>query len=726
MKHSRNLPSQESQSRNQDVEEPDGEAASRLHELQAALDKLRESEQQYRALADALPQIVWTANPDGYLDYYNARWFEYTGMTLEQAQGWGWQHVMHPEDEERCLRRWATSVKTGEDYEVEYRYRRASDGQYRWHLGRALPVRDEEGRIVKWFGTSTDIHDHKLFEEDRAQLLASEQEARAHAEAAMERFKSLQMMTDAALAHLSINDLLSELLNRIRDMLKVDTVAILLLEKAGDELVAWAARGLEEEVEQGVRIPLGKGFAGTVAARQEPVVIEDLEHANVLNPLLRQKGLRSMLGVPLMVEGHIVGIMHVGSLTLRHFTAEDTTLLQLVADRIALSIEHVRLYEIEREARAQAEDASRIKDEFLATLSHELRTPLTPIIGWTHMIRSGMLKSGDAAHALAIIDKNSQSLTRLINDLLDMSAILSGKLHVEHLPVPLDTVIREAVETVRPQASKRNIQLEVAHRNWKEMIVVLGDKTRLVQVLWNMLNNAVKFSGEGGRVRVTCEADEKEARISVEDRGKGISAEFMPYVFERFRQADSSKTRLYDGLGLGLALVKSFVESHGGRVEAESDGEGRGSRFTVHLPRLLATAAQASAGDEETQTSTPRARILVIEDAPDTLIMLGAALTARGYRATLCESAQEALRASESAWFDIVISDIGMPEMNGYELMRQLRATGRLRHVPAIALSGYASKKDEDAAIAAGYDKHLPKPIDPNTLIALIEQLIQK
>ncbi|MGA9996770.1 MAG: ATP-binding protein, partial [Pyrinomonadaceae bacterium] len=717
MKHARNLPSQESQSRNQNVEEPDGEAASRQQELQAALDKLRESEQQYRALADAMPQIVWTANPDGYLDYYNARWFEYTGLTLEQTQGWGWQPVLHPEDVERCLRRWATSVKTGEDYEVEYRYRRASDGQYRWHLGRARPVRDEEGRIVKWFGTSTDIHDHKLFEEERTQLLAREQEARAHAEAAMERFKSLQMMTDAALSHLSLNDLLSELLNRIREMLKVDTVAILLLEKAGDELVAWAARGLEEEVEQGVRVPLGKGFAGTVAARQEPVVIEDLDHAEVFNPLLRQKGLRSMLGVPLMVEGHIVGIIHVGSLTLRHFTAEDTTLLQLVADRIALSIDHVRLYEIEREARAQAEDASRLKDEFLATLSHELRTPLTPIIGWTHMIRSGMLKSRDAAHALAIIDKNSQALTRLINDLLDMSAILSGKLHVEHLPVPLDTVVREAVETVRPQASKRNIQLEVAHRNWKEMIVVLGDKTRLVQVLWNMLNNAVKFSDEGGSVRVTCEADEKEARISVEDHGKGIIAEFMPYVFERFRQADSSKTRLYDGLGLGLALVKSFVESHGGSVEAESDGEGRGSRFTVHLPRLLVTAAQPGAGDEETQTSTPRARILVIEDAPDTLIMLGAALTARGYRATLCESAQEALRASESAWFDIVISDIGMPEMNGYELMRQLRTAGRLRHVPAIALSGYASKKDEDAAIAAGYDKHLPKPIDPNTLI---------
>ena len=723
----RDLTAQEQESKSRNVEEQNGEETSPHQELQAALDKLRAHEEQYRALADALPQIVWTANPDGYLDYYNARWFEYTGMTLEQTRGWGWQPVLHPDDIERCLRRWATSVQTGEEYEIEYRYKRASDGQYRWHLGRALPVRDEQGHIVKWFGTSTDIHDHKLAEGERNQLLAREQAARADAEAATERFRSLQTVTDAALAHLSLNDLLSELLNRIREMLKVDTVAILLLEKKGEELVAWAARGLEEEVERGVRLPLGRGFAGSIAARQQPIVIDDLEKAEVLNPLLREKGLRSLLGVPLLLEGHTVGVIHVGSLTLRRFTQEDMTLLQLVADRIALAVEHVRLYEIERQARSQAEQASRLKDEFLATLSHELRTPLTPIIGWTHMIRNGMLAEKDISRAFTVIDSNSQSLTRLINDLLDMSTILSGKLHVERLPVSLDVVVREAVETVRSQANSRNIQLEVAHRNWQELVIVCGDKTRLVQVFWNLLENAVKFSDAGSRVRINCEADEKEAHIRIEDQGKGISADFLPFVFERFRQADSSKTRAYGGLGLGLALVKSFVEAHGGRIEAASDGEGRGSRFTVHLPRLPASVTQQQgAGDALTQKSTQRARLLVVEDEPDTMSMLGTALSARGYRVTLCASAQEALRAAESAWFDIIISDIGMPQMNGYELMRRLREAGRLRHVPAIALSGYATRKDEDAAITAGYDTHLAKPVDPNTLITLIEQLIQK
>lgn len=714
------------ESKNRNAGEPDGQSNSSHQELQSALDKLRTSEQQYRSLADAVPQIVWTANPDGYLDYYNARWFEYTGMTLEQTEGEGWQPALHPDDVERCLRLWANSVQTGEDYEIEYRCKRASDGAYRWHLGRALPIRDEEGRILKWFGTSTDIHDHKLAEDERNQLLAREQSARTQAEAITERFKSLQIVTDAALAHLSINELLSELLERIRDMLKVDTVAILLLEREGDELVAWAARGLEEEVERGVRLPLGKGFAGNIAAKQHPIVIDDLDKFEVINPLLREKGLRSMLGVPLLVEGYTVGVIHVGSLTMRKFTDEDVTLLQLVADRIALAIEHVRLYEIEREARSQAEEASRLKDEFLATLSHELRTPLTPIIGWTHMIRSGILEDRDITRALAVIDNNSRSLTRLINDLLDMSAILSGKLHVERQPVPLDAVVREAVETVRPQASSRNVQLKITHRNWQELILVLGDRTRLVQVLWNLLNNAVKFSDEGGSVLVICEAEEQEARIRVEDRGKGISADFLPFVFERFRQADSSKTRLYGGLGLGLALVKSFVEAHGGSIEAASDGEGTGSRFTIHLPRVRSTAAHPVAGHAQIQKSTARARILVVEDVQDTLNMLGAALSALGYRVTLCGSAQEALRAAESAWFDIIISDIGMPDMNGYEMMRRLRAAGRLRHVPAIALTGYATRKDEDAAVAAGYDTHIAKPVDPDSLVNIIEQLIQK
>jgi PAS domain S-box-containing protein len=686
-------------------------------------------EERYRSLADAMPGIVWTADPAGSLDYYNRRWFEYTGLTPEQSLGWGWQPVLHPEDAERCLKRWARSVKTGENYEIEYRFKRASDGSYRWHLGRAVPMRDQAGQIVRWFGTSTDIHDQKMIAQENVELLAREQEARQASEAAARRLEAVQAISEAALAHLSISGVMDEILTRIREVLLADTVAILMLQEEGDELVAWAAKGLEEEVEHGVRIPFGKGFAGRVVSEQRPIRIDDINHADVLNPLLRAKGLKSLLGVPLVVEGRPTGVIHIGTFHQRVFTEDDTRLLQLIADRIALAIDHARLYEEEKRARREAEQANRIKDEFLATLSHELRTPLTPIIGWVHMMRNSILEPSETEHGLAVIDKNSYALTRLINDLLDMSAITSGKMSIERAPVPVASAVEEAVETVRAEAARRGIAIEVVPFQAGERVMVAGDRTRLVQVFWNLLYNAVKFSEKGAGVRLTCEAQPREVLVHVEDKGIGISPEFLPFVFERFRQEDGSKTRSHGGLGLGLALVKSFVEAHGGRVEATSAGAGLGSRFTVRLPRLLperfAVTALGRAGGTSPSRDAESVQVLVIEDSPDTLSMLGVVFEARGYKVTLCSTPTEALRVATAMWFDIIISDIGMPEVDGYELLRRLRGMPHLRNVPAVALTGYASRADAEAAHAAGFDAHIAKPIDPDELTLRIEQLLQ-
>lgn len=542
MKRVRNLLQLELASQNHDVEELARQLAARQTEQKRTLSALRESEERYRYLADAMPQIVWTARPDGYFDYYNQRWFEYTGMTMEQSAGWGWQPVLHPEDAEMCLRRWATSVATGESYQIEHRFKRAADGQYRWHLGRAVPMRDEEGQITKWFGTSTDIDDQK--------------------------------------------------------------------------------RAVE-------------------AARE----------------------------------------------------------------------------------------SNRAKDNFLATLSHELRAPLTPIIGWVHMIRTGMVPLSESEHGLAIIDKHSQSLMRLINDLLDMSAIMSGKMRVESLPVSLPLVLREAIETAQLEADKRRIKIELTGCD-EEDVTVNGDRTRLVQVFCNLLNNAVKFSPEHTVVRVKCEADGTDVRIVVEDEGQGIHPDFLPHVFEQFRQADESKTRAHGGLGIGLALVKSFVAAHGGRVIAESAGVNQGSSFTIHLPRVAlpeeARAASTTATIDETSSRAEPAHLLLVEDADDTLSLLQTALGVRGYRTTPCESATEALRIAATTKFDLIISDIGLPQMDGYELLTRLRVLAHLHNVPAIALTGYASQHDEAAALNAGFNRHLAKPIDPSELVAAIEQLLQQ
>jgi len=605
-----------------------------------------------------------------------------------------------------------------------------------------IPVDDEVSGVMEFFSRDNSNHDQSLLalmsiigqqigrfverkraEEEGARLYEREERSRHELETAIDRMRQVQTVTDGALAHLAMDELLSELLNRVREAMKVDTVAILLLESDGDQLVAWAAKGLEQEVEMGVRIPVGQGFAGKVAALKSAVRIDDLETAHVLNPLLREKGIRSLLGVPLLVEGRVIGVMHTGKFTRYEFTDDDTRLLQLTADRIALAIDNARLFEEERTARREAEAASRAKDEFLTTISHELRTPLTPIIGWIHMIRNGILPEKETVHGLSVIEKNAYALKRLINDLLDMSAILSGKMRMEELPVSLEQVVREAVETVRPLATARDIEINITFHDWQNQ-TVSGDRARLSQVFWNLLNNAVKFSAAGGRVDVDVEADELEMTVRIQDAGQGISPEFLPFVFERFRQADGSKTRSHGGLGLGLALVKSFVDGHKGTVEAESRGVNRGSRFTVRLPRLRLQAE--TPGQEKVLPERDRVHLMIVEDDPDTLEMLRATLEARGFRVTACESAAETLAAAPGARVDLIISDIGMPEMDGFHLIKKLRERAVYRDVPAIALSGYASKKDAKAALAAGFDAHVSKPVDPAELVIMVNGLLEK
>jgi PAS domain S-box-containing protein len=542
-----------------------------------------------------------------------------------------------------------------------------------------------------------------------------------------QRLTALQKITDSVLAHLSQDDLLSESLNRIREVLQVDTVAILLLNTEGDELLAWAAQGLEEEVALGVRIPIGKGFAGKVVAQGQPIIIDDISQADVYNPLLRERGIKSLLGVPLFVEGRPTGVLHVGKLEFAHFTEDDVRLLQLAADRLAMAIENARLYQVEKTARAEAEDANRAKDEFLTILSHELRTPLTPIIGWVHMMQNGILPKAEFGKALSVINRNAYSLKRLINDLLDMSAILSGKMRIEETHVSLADVLSESVDTMRSYAQDSNVHLQLEIAPAASDLIIKGDRSRLNQTFCNVLHNAIKFSPAGGKVRVSCEASGAQAVVRISDQGEGIPAEFLPHVFERFRQADSTRTRPYGGLGLGLALVRSFVAAHGGTIEATSDGAGKGSVFVIKLPRE--TAAPGATHKSETKLDRVdknfRGRIMIVEDQPDTLEMLTAHFRARNYEVFPCDSAVEALEVAGRERFDLVISDIAMPSMDGLELIRDLRKKEGLGAIPAIALTGYASQKDHDASIAAGFNMHLPKPIEPAELVTVVESLLK-
>ena len=384
-----------------------------------------------------------------------------------------------------------------------------------------------------------------------------------------------------------------------------------------------------------------------------------------------------------------------------------------------------------REALAAAEEASRLKDEFLAVVSHELRTPLNAILGWARMLRAGTLAQDDVPRALETIERNAQAQAQLIEDLLDVSRIVSGKLRLDMRPVDVREVIEEALDTVRPTADARGVSLTTAIGN---VGPVSGDAQRLQQVVWNLLSNSIKFTPRGGTVNVRAEQVGSMVRLVVSDTGQGIDAEFLPYVFDRFRQAAVSGQMRRKGLGLGLAIVRHLVEAHAGTIEAASDGTGQGATFTVEVPVMVGRTvlstepAHGYPSGLETTLSLTGMRVLVVDDDADAREMLSIAL--RQYRAdvTLAASVDEAMAAVSRECPDVLVSDIEMPEATGYDLIRRLRQSEdpALRRLPAVALTAYARTEDRVKALIAGFQSHVPKPVEPAELVTVIASLAQR
>ncbi|MCA1817612.1 MAG: response regulator [Acidobacteria bacterium] len=365
-------------------------------------------------------------------------------------------------------------------------------------------------------------------------------------------------------------------------------------------------------------------------------------------------------------------------------------------------------------------EANRVKDTFLATLSHELRTPLTPIIGWIRLLRAEEPASPLAAQALDTIERNALLQSRLIDDLLDISRIATGKLSFEPVPCDLNAAVTSAVETVRGAAAARGVELDVSLS--RAPLTVRGEPVRLQQIVWNLLSNAIKFSEPQCRVKVSTAGAETEARVVVEDSGVGIATEFLPYVFDRFRQQDGSTTRRHGGLGLGLAIVDALTKLHGGRVEAESEGVGRGARFTLRLTRV---ASETDAGGVEASAASDftNRRIMIVDDSDDTLDMLRTVFAQRGCQVVTAGSGEEALRSIPEERPDVLIFDIGMPGMDGYELLARARSLPGMADVAAIAISGYAMEEDRERAFNAGFSAHVAKPVDVDELLTLIKNL---
>ncbi len=521
---------------------------------------LRDSEASLRQLADTMPQIVWAAQPDGVVDYYNRRWFEYAGGPQIPGREIRWELYVHVEDLPVVQARWAAAIASGGVYNVEFRIRGAA-GSFRWFLTRALPVRDDSGKIVRWFGTCTDVHEQKELQQLNEHLLASE-----------------------------------------------------------------------------------------------------------------------------------------------------------------------------RAARAETQRAGRVKDEFLATLSHELRTPLNAILGWSHILQSAPAEADTLSEGLATIERNARAQTQIIEDLLDMSRIISGKVRLDVQLIEIAPVVREAIETVRPAADAKNLRINAVLDPLCGP--VSGDPNRMQQVFWNLLSNAIKFTPKGGRIQVVLRRINSHVEIQVIDSGDGIAADFLPHVFDRFRQADASTTRKHGGLGLGLAIVKQLIEMHGGTIHASSEGVGKGATFTINLPvsAVRSTETSDDVPAVSQNNSSPRARsgaeleglhVMVVDDEADARMLVKRLLEDRSARVTTADCAAQALEKISADVPDVLISDVGMPGDDGYSLIRSVRALD-LRQggaIPAVALTAYARSEDRTKAVIAGFQMHLAKPVEPAELIAVVASL---
>jgi signal transduction histidine kinase/CHASE1-domain containing sensor protein/ActR/RegA family two-component response regulator len=470
----------------------------------------------------------------------------------------------------------------------------------------------------------------------------------------------------------------------------------------------------------------------------EVIITNDYMRATSASPGVivgPDNGLRpdSSLAVPMAVMGRTIGTIEVQSYQANVYRHEHATAMSMAANLTAVAIENVRLLKLERTAREAAEESNRLKDEFLATVSHELRTPLTAILGWARLLEGGSLDDSITQQAVETIGRNAKAQAQIVDDILDVSRIITGNLYIDLRPLEVIPVVENAINVVRPTADAKGIRIETYFDT--APATISGDANRLQQVVWNLLSNAVKFTDSGGRVCVKVWQVGATVEIRVSDTGQGISKEFLPYVFDRFRQADSTTTRQHGGLGLGLAIARHLVEIHGGTIKAESPGDGTGATFTIRLPLVEAAVAAAANFADVSQRKSVRAtqllsglNVLLVDDDSDTLMLMATALTKREANVIAVSSADEAIQAITQMRPDVLVSDIAMPDEDGYGLIEKVRSleNGQSETIPAVAITAYAKEEDRRRALSSGFQIYLAKPVELTELISVVARAARR
>ncbi|APR88519.1 Chemotaxis protein methyltransferase CheR [Minicystis rosea] len=741
--------------------------------------------------SDGNSQAMWTTSPDGRIVEDSPSWRAFTGQSHEQMKGNGWLDALHPDDRARAAEVWRVAVASRSQYEVEYRVRR-HDGVYRDTVARGMPVLDDSGTVVKWVGLNVDITDQKRAAREsetyRALVELSPDGIFIHSEgrvvfanetlAAMlgRPLSSLIGLSHFSLFAPSCHALIRERIAMIaksgsvprvvEKMVRADgsqidvEVAARMMRYEGSDAVIVVARDVSEQK----RLEAQQAEALCALAENRARLEAIVEHAPAVIYLkdlegrmqLVNRAYEQVCGIPrehvlgrtdeeifpepfasrvresdrrVIQGGQRVDVEEISGFegaearpysTIK-FPIFDASMQMLGTGGISIDMtEHQNLLKI-------AEQANRAKDEFLASVSHELRTPLNAILGWARLLRGGALSPAKQARAIETIERNAVTQTRLIEDVFDISRIITGKLRLSVAPVDLTRLVDSALEAVQTAADAKGVALSAA---LGARAVVVGDEDRLLQLVFNLLTNAIKFTAQGGRVEVRVAHEGPCAQIVVADTGRGIRPDFLPHVFERFRQADSSTTRVHGGLGLGLAIVKHIVELHGGTVRAASEGEGRGATFTVTIPTAPHAppppdAASPPAPPTPVRPPLDGLRVLVVDDEEDTRILLRSVLDECRADVTTVGAAAEALDMLRHARFDVLVSDIGMPGVDGYALIREIQRLPAAEggRIPALALTAYSREEDRTKALRAGFTSYASKPIEPVQLQALVARL---
>jgi PAS domain S-box-containing protein len=691
---------------------------------------LREREERFRSLATATSQIIWTTDAAGRIVSVSESWTHFTGQDPQAFLSNAWPDALHPDDRDTATRRWEEAIRTGNMFEVTYRLRR-HDGVYRWMSVKGVPVYDAGGTLREWIGANADIDDMVTAQATLAQQLERERRQSALLAKVANASRTLQSAA-------STNDLAEAIVNEVRDILEVHQAVVSLnagdaweqsinAASLSDKYAAYAAYAVSNAR------PNGSGIYAEVCRTNKPMRLTQAEL--LAHPAWRGFGadagrhppMRGWLAVPLIArDGRNLGLIQASDKIDGDFTAGDEAILVQLASIAAIGFENAQLV-------AALQEQDRRKDEFLAMLAHELRNPLAPISAAAHVLGRTAGESGRVRQYSDIILRQVGHMSVLMNDLLDVSRVTRGMVRLDSAPVDLFAVIANAVEQVRPLVDAKKHVLAVEGTQPRAVpALVHGDRARLVQIVSNLLTNAAKYTPPGGRIVLAVELSDSGngalARIRVSDNGSGIEPALLPHLFELFTQGKRTLDRSQGGLGLGLALVKNMTALHGGRVEAHSDGPGRGSTFVVELPLLeqaqtLPPAASDVATTDPTEggEAARTLHVVVVDDNPDSALTLAGMLRAHGHRATPFTDPLALTAAEAWAPADAFILDIGMPGLDGYELVRRLRGHPDTAGALCIALSGYGQPGDHRQSLVAGFDHHFVKPVDTDRLFALLE-----